>query len=149
VQWKDDPMTELTLAKANMIIASAFTKATELKLKPLGIAILDSGGHMIAFQRQDGASFLRPQMASGKAFGALALGMGSRKLDAFARERPHLMAGVADVSGGKIVPVPGGVLIRAKSGAILGAAGVSGDTSDNDEAVAIAGIEAAGFTAEG
>ena len=108
-------MTELSLAKANEIIDAALAKAADLKLKPLGVAVLDSGGHLVAFQRQDGASFLRPQMASGKAFGALALGMGSRKLDAFARERPHLMAGVADVSGGRIVPVPGGVLVRDSS----------------------------------
>lgn len=142
-------MTELSLAKAKIIVDTAIDKAAELNLKPLGIAVLDAGGHLVAFQRQDGASFLRPQMASGKAFGALALGMGSRKLDAFARDRPHLMAGVLDVSGGRIVPVPGGVLIRDGAGAILGAVGISGDTSDNDEAAAIAGIEAAGFLAEG
>jgi uncharacterized protein GlcG (DUF336 family) len=142
-------MTELSLAKANKIIDVALATAVDLKLKPLGVAVLDSGGHLVAFQRQDGASFLRPEMASGKAFGALALGMGSRKLDAFARERPHLMAGVADVSGGRIVPVPGGVLVRDSAGSILGAVGISGDTSDNDEAAAIAGIEAAGFVAEG
>jgi len=141
-------MTALSLAKAKIIVDTAIDKAVELNLKPLGIAVLDAGGHLVAFQRQDGASFLRPQMASGKAFGALALGMGSRKLDAFARDRPHLMAGVSDVSGGRIVPVPGGVLIRDGAGAILGAVGISGDTSDNDEAAAIAGIEAAGFSAE-
>ena len=142
-------MTELSLAKANAIITSAFSKAAELELKPLGVAVLDSGGHLVAFQRQDGASFLRPEMASGKAFGALALGMGSRRLDAFARDRPHLMAGVQDVSGGRIVPVPGGVLIRDGAGGVIGAVGISGDTSDNDEAAAVAGIEAAGFSAEG
>ncbi|MCX7303961.1 MAG: heme-binding protein [Hyphomicrobiales bacterium] len=142
-------MTDLTLAKANTIIATAFSKAAELKLKPLGVAVLDAGGHLVALQRQDGASFLRPQMASGKAYGALALGMGSRRLETFAKDRPHLMSGVGDVSGGRIVPVPGGVLIRAASGALLGAVGISGDTSDNDEAAAIAGIEAAGFKAEG
>jgi uncharacterized protein GlcG (DUF336 family) len=142
-------MTELTLAKANAIIETALSKGAELKLKPLGVAVLDAGGHLVAFQRQDGASFLRPQMASGKAYGALALGMGSRRLETFAKERPHLMAGVGDVSGGKIIPVPGGVLIRDKSGAVIGAVGISGDTSDNDEAAAIAGIEAAGFKAEG
>ncbi len=142
-------MTVLTLAKANEIITVALAKAAELKLKPLGVAVLDAGGHMVAFQRQDGASFLRPEMASGKAYGALALGMGSRKLDAFARERPHLMSGVSDVSGGRIVPVPGGVLIRDSDGAMVGAVGISGDTSDNDEAAAVAGIEAAGFVAEG
>ncbi len=142
-------MTDLSLAKANLIIQTAIQKAAELKLKPLGIAVLDAGGHLVAFQRQDGASFLRAQMASGKAFGALALGMGSRKIDAMARDRPHLMSGVSDVSGGRIVPVPGGVLIRDEAGPILGAVGISGDTSDNDEAAAIAGIEAAGFSAEG
>ena len=133
-------MTELSLAKANAIITSALSKAAELELKPLGVAVLDSGGHLVAFQRQDGASFLRPEMASGKAFGALALGMGSRRLDAFARDRPHLMAGVQDVSGGRIVPVPGG------GG---GAVGSAGETSDKDEGAAGAGIEAAGFSAEG
>ena len=142
-------MTDLSLAKANAIIVSALEKAAELELQPLGIAVLDAGGHLVAFQRQDGASFLRPEMASGKAFGALALGMGSRRLDAFARDRPHLMAGVQDVSGGRIVAVPCGVLIRDGGGAILGAVGISGDTSDNDEAAAVAGPEAAGFSAEG
>jgi uncharacterized protein GlcG (DUF336 family) len=142
-------MTDLSLAKANAIIASALAKAAELKLKPLGVAVLDAGGHLVAFQRQDGASFLRPEISSGKAYGALAVGSGSRALGKTATERLHFFQGLSAVSGGKIVPVPGGVLIRAKSGSILGAVGISGDTSDNDEAVAIAGIEAAGFTAEG
>ena len=142
-------MTALSLAKANTIIDAALATAADLKLKPLGVAVLDAGGHLIAFQRQDGASFLRPEMASGKAYGALALGLGSRTLDAFARDRPHLMAGVSAVSGGRIVPVPGGVLIRDSSGSMIGAVGISGDTSDNDEAAAIAGIQAAGFVAEG
>jgi uncharacterized protein GlcG (DUF336 family) len=142
-------MPKLTLDKANEIIGAALAKAGELSLKPLGVAVLDAGGHLVAFQRQDGASLLRHQMASGKAFGALAIGMGSRTLDAFARERPHLMAGVSDVSGGRIVPVPGGVLIKDTNRDIIGAVGISGDTSDNDEAAAIAGIEAAGFAADG
>jgi len=142
-------MTELTLAAANAIIVGAFAKAAELKLRPLGVSVLDAGGHLVAFQRQDGASFLRPQMSAGKAFGALSIGMGSRRLEAFAKERPHLVSGISDVSGGRIVPVAGGVLIRDGSGAIVGAVGISGDTSDNDEAAAIAGIEAAGFTADG
>jgi uncharacterized protein GlcG (DUF336 family) len=142
-------MTNLTLAAANEIIASAFAKAGELKLKPLGVSVLDAGGHLVAFQRQDGASFLRPQMSAGKAFGALSIGAGSRRLEAFAKERPHLISGVSDVSGGKIVPVAGGVLILDTEGEIVGAVGISGDTSDNDEAAAIAGIEAAGFKADG
>ncbi|MGV6874849.1 GlcG/HbpS family heme-binding protein [Pseudochelatococcus sp. B33] len=142
-------MTELTLAKANAIIATALSKAAELQLKPLGVVVLDAGGHPVALQRQDGASILRTEIASGKAYGALAVGSGSRALSKAAVDRPHFFQGLSGVSGGRIVPVPGGVLVRAGSGAILGAVGISGDTSDNDEAAAIAGIEAAGFTAEG
>lgn len=142
-------MTGLTLAKANAIIATAFAKAAELKLKPLGIVVLDAGGHPLALQRQDGASMLRTEIASGKAYGALAVGMGSRALGQIAIDRPHFFQGLSGVSGGRIVPVPGGVLVRSASGAILGAVGISGDTSDNDEAAAVAGIETAGFTAEG
>ena len=141
-------MTELTLAKANAIIEAALSKAKELNFKPLCVVVLDAGGHLVASQRQDGASFLRPEIASGKAFGGLAVGSGSRALSKVAVERPHFFQGLSGVSGGKIVPVPGGVLIRAKSGDILGAVGISGDTSDNDEAAAIAGVEAAGFAAE-
>lgn len=142
-------MTELTLAKANAIIETALSKAAELKLKPLGVVVLDAGGHPVALQRQDGTSMLRADVASGKAYGALAVGSGSRALSKTAIERPHFFQGLSGVSGGKIIPVPGGVLIRAKSGTIIGAVGVSGDTSDNDEVVAVAGIEAAGFIAEG
>jgi uncharacterized protein GlcG (DUF336 family) len=141
-------MTALSLAAARTIIDAAFARGTELKLRPLGVSVLDAGGHLVAFQRQDGASFLRPQMSAGKAYGAVAIGMGGRRLEAFAKDRPHLMAGVSDVSGSRILPVVGGVLIRDGSGAVLGAVGISGDSSDNDETAAIAGIEAAGFTAD-
>ncbi|GAA2887150.1 uncharacterized protein GlcG (DUF336 family) [Aminobacter niigataensis] len=140
-------MSELTLAKANAIIAAAFAKAQDAKMKPLSVAVLDAGGHLIAFQKQDGSSMLRFEIASGKAYGALAVGMGSRWLDTIAKERPHFMEGLNAVSGGRIVPVPGGVLIRTASGALLGAVGITGDTSDNDELAAISGIEAAGFDA--
>lgn len=138
-------MSELTLAKANAIIAAAFAKAQVAKMKPLSVAVLDAGGHLIAFQRQDGSSMLRFEIASGKAYGALAVGMGSRWLDTTAKERPHFMEGLNAVSGGRIVPVPGGVLIRTASGTLLGAVGITGDTSDNDELAAISGIEAAGL----
>ncbi|KQZ14809.1 MULTISPECIES: heme-binding protein [unclassified Mesorhizobium] len=141
-------MTALPLDTARTIIDAAFAKGAELKLKPLGVSVLDAGGHLVAFARQDGASFLRPQMSAGKAYGALSIGMGGRRVEAFAKERPHLIAGVSDVSGGKVLPVVGGVLIRDKAGEIVGAVGISGDTSDNDEAAAIAGIEAAGLTAD-
>lgn len=141
-------MTALTLAAAKTIIDAAFAKGVELGLRPLGVSVLDAGGHLVAFQRQDGASFLRPQMSAGKAYGAVAIGMGGRRLEAFAKDRPHLMAGISDVSGSKILSVVGGVLIRNGAGTILGAVGISGDSSENDEAAAIAGIEAAGFTAD-
>ncbi|MDH4986301.1 heme-binding protein [Aminobacter anthyllidis] len=138
-------MSELTLVKATAIIEAALAKGSEAKMKPLTVAVLDAGGHLKAFQKQDGASMLRYEIASGKAYGALAVGMGSRWLDQAARERPHFMEGLNAVSGGKIVPVPGGVLIRDQAGKLLGAVGISGDTSDNDELAAIAGIEAAGL----
>jgi uncharacterized protein GlcG (DUF336 family) len=138
-------MSELTLAKANAIIEAAFAKGSEVKMKPLTVAVLDAGGHLKAFQKQDGASMLRYEIASGKAYGALAVGMGSRWLDQTAKERPHFMEGLNAVSGGRIVPVPGGVLIRDASGKLLGAVGITGDTSDNDELAAISGIEAAGL----
>src|SRR5262249_56385494 len=118
-------MTSLTLAVANNIIAGAIAKAAELKLRPIGVSVLDAGGHLVAFQRQDGASFLRPQMSGGKAFGALSIGMGSRRLEAFAKERPHLVAGISDVSGRGVVPVAGGVLIRGELGEIAGPVGIS------------------------
>ncbi|UWF58623.1 GlcG/HbpS family heme-binding protein [Brucella sp. 2716] len=138
-------MPSLTLERANAIIAGAFAKAEELKLKPLAVSVLDAGGHVKAFQRQDGASMLRFEIGSGKAYGALAVGTGSRWLNNQAKDRPHFLEGLSGVSGGRVVPVPGGVLIKDTGGEILGAVGISGDTSDNDEAAAIAGIEAAGF----
>lgn len=142
-------MASLSLSKANRIITVVLKKGAELGLKPLAVAVLDAGGHLRAFQRQDGASMMRYEIASGKAYGAIAVGAGSRWLNAQASERPHFLEGLSNVSGGKIIAVPGGVLIRAKNGEIIGAVGVTGDTSDNDEICAIAGIEAAGFQADG
>lgn len=136
-----------TLTEANSIIAVTFKKATELGLKPLGVAVLDPGGHLIAFQRQDKASILRFEIAFGKAYGALAVGVGSRDVAKMAVERPHLILGLSGVSGGKVVPVPGGVLI-IRNGDTIGAVGVTGDTSDNDETCAVAGIESVGFVAQ-
>lgn len=142
-------MTDLTLAKALKIITAALAKGKELGLKPLAVVVLDAGGHVKAVQRQDGASMMRFEIASGKAYGALALGVGSRWLNAQAETRPHFLEGLSAVSGGKIVAIPGGVLIRDRKGAIIGAVGITGDTSDNDEIAAIAGVEAAGFTPDG
>lgn len=141
-------MPLLTLENANSIIAAAFAKAAELQLKPIAVSVFDAGGHLKAFQKQDGTSILRFEIASGKAFGALAVGSGSRWLHNQAKERPHFLEGLSNVSGGRIVPVPGGVLIKDSSNEIIGAVGISGDTSDNDEIAAIAGIETAGFAAD-
>lgn len=135
----------IKLAKANTIIRTALKKGGELNLKPLTVAVLDAGGHLIALQRSDGASIMRPQMASGKAFGALAMGMGSASLEKAVKERPHFAEGLHSVAPQGIVPVAGGVLVRNKRGEIIGAVGITGDTSDNDQTCAMAGIEAAGF----
>ncbi|GLR54842.1 heme-binding protein [Shinella yambaruensis] len=141
-------MAELTLAAANTIIAAALEAGAKAGFKPLTVAVLDAGGHLKAFQKQDGASMLRYEIAFGKAYGSLAVGMGSRWLDKNAKERPHFIEGLTAVSGGRIVAVPGGVLIRDAAGTLLGAVGVTGDTSDNDEICAVAGIEAAGLVAQ-
>lgn len=141
-------MTKISMEQAQTMIEAAFTKAAELGLKPLGVSVLDAGGHSRAYLAQDGTSMLRPQISAGKAYGALAVGAGSRWLNAQAAERPHFLEGLNGVAGGKIVPVPGGVLVRDPSGDIIGAVGISGDSSDNDEICAVAGIEAAGFTAD-
>eukprot|EP00019_Armaparvus_languidus_P004989 CAMPEP_0168591166 /NCGR_PEP_ID=MMETSP0420-20121227/6979_1 /TAXON_ID=498008 /ORGANISM="Pessonella sp." /LENGTH=141 /DNA_ID=CAMNT_0008626919 /DNA_START=29 /DNA_END=454 /DNA_ORIENTATION=+ len=138
----------ITLKQANEIIEGAFKKGKELGLKPLSVVILDAGGHLKAFQKQDGSSMLRFEIASGKAYGALSCGVGSRWLNEQAKTRPHFLEGLSNVSGGKIVAVPGGVLVK-KDGVIIGAVGITGDTSDNDEKAAIAGIESVGYTADG
>ena len=140
-------MTGIALAQANHMIEAALKAGEKAGMKPLSVVVLDAGGHVKAFQRQDGASFLRFEIASGKAFGALAVGNGSRWLNAQAADRPHFLEGLSGVSGGRIVPVPGGVLVKTADGEIIGAVGITGDTTDNDESAAVAGIEAAGFTA--
>ena len=140
-------MADLTLAQAHTIIEAALAKGEALGLKPLTVAVLDSGGHLKALARQDNSSIMRPQIAQGKAYGALAVGVGSRWLDANAKDRPHFIQALNGASDGKIVPVPGGVLALDDAGLILGAVGITGDTSDNDEACALAGIAAAGLAA--
>lgn len=140
-------MTTIILAQARAIIAVGFERGSELLLKPLSIVVLDAGGHVKAFERQDGASNLRFEIAHGKAYGALGLGIGSRALMARAEDQPWFVAAVNGVFGGALVPVPGGVLVRTSDGELIGVVGVSGDASDNDELVAVAGIEAAGFDA--
>ena len=138
----------LTLDTARTILDAAFAKAADLKLKPIAVAVLDAGGHLKAFAAQDGTSILRPQIAHGKAYGALCVGSGSRALLTRAEQQPFFVGAINTLAGGALVPVPGGVLIRDADGTLLGAVGITGDTSDNDEAAAIAGIEAAGLVAQ-
>jgi uncharacterized protein GlcG (DUF336 family) len=139
-------MAELTLDIARKILDAALAKAAEKKLKPLVIAILDARGCVKLTAAQDGTSLLRFEVAHGKAYGALAMGMGSRALYQRAQEQAYFIDAVSTLAQGRLVPVPGGVLIQ-DGGTLLGAVGVSGDTSDNDEACAIAGIEAASLKA--
>ncbi|MDA7949074.1 MAG: heme-binding protein [Hyphomicrobiaceae bacterium] len=141
-------MTKITLAQARMIIASAFEEAARHHLKPLAIVVLDDGGHATAFERQDGASAMRFKIAHGKAYGAVAMGLGSRALFERAQVQPYFISAMNSLADGALVPVPGGVLVRDGDGNLLGAVGVTGDNSDNDEKCAIAGIEAAGLVAD-
>lgn len=138
----------LTLAQAQTILAAALAHADDHGLKPLAIALLDARGVQKAFAAQDGTSLKRAEIALGKAHGAVALGLGSRAIHKMALERPYFIEAATHAVGGSLVPVPGGVLIRDAAGALLGAVGISGDTSDNDEAAALAGIAAAGLLAE-
>lgn len=137
----------LSLAQANAIIAAAFDKGAALGLKPLGVAVLDAGGHLLAFQRQDGTTALRPQIAIGKASGALGLGTSSRKIADMAAERPSFVAALHGVATGGVIPAPGGLRIAGADGAVIGVVGVTGDTSDNDEACALHGVAASGLKA--
>ena len=141
-------MSDLTLEKAQTIIAAALAHAREQRFSPLAVVVLDSRGALKAFGAEDGTSLRRPEIAHGKAHGALSLGTGSRALAKAATERPHFVAAVTHAVGGSLIPVPGGVLVRDDAGSLLGAVGVTGDTSDNDEAAALAGIKAAGLSAD-
>lgn len=138
----------LDLDTARAIIAGTRSHAVGSGFKPLTVVILDSGGHVVAVEREDGSSMKRFEIGFGKAHGALSLGMGSRSLMGRAEQQPFFMAAVTSAVGGALVPVPGGVLVRDADGVLLGAVGVTGDTSDNDEAAAVAGIEAAGLVAQ-
>ena len=136
----------VTLAQATLIVDQALKKGRELKLAPLTVAVLDAGGHLVAFKREDRSGIMRYDIANGKAWGALGMGFGSRELADRAGKNPLFFGVLATVSQGRLVPVPGGVLIQSGT-TLLGAVGISGDTSDNDEACAVAGIEAAGLKA--
>lgn len=137
----------LNLAAANLIIEAALAHGSILGLKPLSVAVLDAGGHLIAFARQDRSSNLRPQIAMGKASGALDLGVSSRKIADMAAERPSFIGAAAGIAHAGLIPAAGGVLVHDAAGAVIGAVGVTGDTSDNDEACALHGIAASGLIA--
>jgi uncharacterized protein GlcG (DUF336 family) len=140
-------MAELTLEIARKILDAALAKGVEKKFKPLVVTVLDARGATKITAAQDGTSLMRAEIAHGKAYGALAMGMGSRALFQRSQEQPSFIAAMNGLARGALVPVPGGVLIQ-DGGTLLGAVGISGDTSDNDEICAIAGIEAAGLKAK-
>jgi uncharacterized protein GlcG (DUF336 family) len=135
----------LDLATAKAITAGALAHGASASLKPLTVVVLDAGAHVICVERQDGASNRRFDIALGKANGALALGMGSRALMVRAEQQPYFITAAGQAIGGALIPVPGGVLVKAGGGAVIGAVGISGDSSDNDEAAAVAGCDAAGL----
>ena len=139
-------MAELTLDVARKILDATLAKAVEKKLNPLVVTVLDARGAVKVTAAQDGTSLMRAEIAHGKAYGALAMGMGSRALFQRAKEQAYFISAANALAGGRLVPVPGGVLVMEGTN-LLGAVGVSGDTSDNDEICAIAGIEAAGLKA--
>lgn len=138
----------LTLETAQSIISDALAAGKERGFKPLTVVVLDAGGHVIAAARQDGASNNRFEIAQGKAYGALALGMGSRAIMERAEQQAYFIAATTAALGGRLIPVPGGVLVREQDGTLLGAVGITGDSSDNDETAAMTAIEAAGLTAQ-
>ena len=137
----------LTLELARTIVSTARAHGREQGLKPLTVVVLDAGGHLVAMEREDGSGYGRPQIAQGKAAGALAMGTSSRVLGDMAAERPQFMAALSAAWDGKLIPAAGGVLVRDEAGQVIGAVGVSGDLSDKDEEAALAGIAAAGLAA--
>lgn len=141
-------MLVLRLAQAVAIVERALAEGRERRLAPLGVAVLDAGGHLVAFHREDGAGFARFDIAFGKAWGSLGMGFGTRELTERAAKSPSFYGALATATEGRMVPSPGGVLIVDAGGDVVGAVGISGDTGDNDEACAIVAIEAAGFAAK-
>ena len=138
-------MTQLTLAQANQIIAAALAKSNESGYKPMGIAVLDDAGNLKAFAREDGASMFRFDVAQAKAWGAVGMGASSRVLMQRAKDNPNFFVSLAATSNGKFLPQTGAVLIKDATGAVLGAVGASGGTGDEDEAICMAGVAAAGL----
>jgi uncharacterized protein GlcG (DUF336 family) len=138
----------ITFEQAQTIVTAALAHGIEQGFKPLTVAVLDPGGALVALGRQDGSGFLRPDLAVAKASGVLALGMTNRAIAARAADSPEFFTSVATLAGGKILSVPGGVFVRDSDGGLLGAVGVTGDASLNDEAAALAGIAAAALVGQ-
>ena len=138
----------VTLAQASTIVDAVLKKARELKQMPQTVVVLDTGGHVVAGKREDGSGIIRFEVAVGKAYGALGMGWGSRTMMERAAQNPNFLTAIVAASEGRLVPNPGGVLIRDSGGNVIGAIGISGDTGDNDEIIAVAGIEAAGLKAD-
>ena len=142
-------MAEISSNRARTIIRKTLAKGKEMGLKPLSVVVLDAGGHVKAFEREDGAAPGRFAIAHGKAYGAVMLGMPGSAQMARAEQQAYFMNAVNGVYGGQVVPVPGGILVHDKRGNVIGAVGVTGDTSDNDLIAGMAGLDAAGLEGAG
>lgn len=138
-------MNEINLDAAQTLIAKTLEKGRAMKLKPLSVIVLDAGGHVKAFAREDGASAGRFAIAQGKAYGTVMLGMAGSAQMARAEQQAYFMDAVNGLFGGQVVPVPGGIAITGDGGRLIGAVGVTGDTSDNDAEAGMAGVTAAGL----
>lgn len=141
-------MAHISLNKARTIIRKTLAKGREMELKPLSVVVLDAGGHVLAFEREDGASPGRFEIARGKAYGTVMLGMTGSQQMARAEAQAYFIEAVNGAFEGKVIPVPGGILVRDKRGAVVGAVGVTGDTSDNDAEAGMAGVAAVGLVGE-
>ncbi|MBO9464971.1 heme-binding protein [Tropicibacter sp. R15_0] len=138
----------ISLEQARGIVRAALAAGNEAEMKPLSVIVLDAGGHVLAFEREDGAAPGRFEIAMGKAYGAVMLGMAGTAQMARAEAQAYFIGAANGAYGGRLIPVPGGILVRDAAGAVIGAVGVTGDTSDNDAIAGKAGIEAVGLTAE-
>lgn len=139
-------MTPLSLAVADRIADATLAEGRARNAQPLTVAVLDTGGHLVVMKREDGSGILRCEIATGKAWGALGMGLPSRTLNERAAGNPNFFTALAAASGGRMIPNPGGVLLRDETGRVAGAVGVSGDTSDMDEECAVAAIRTSAFT---
>ncbi|MDA8586343.1 heme-binding protein [Rhodobacteraceae bacterium] len=139
-------MPEISLSKARSIVRSVIKKGREMEFQPLAVVVLDTGGHVKAFEREDGASPGRFDMARGKAYGAVMTGMPGSVLKARAEEQAYFVTALNGVFGGQCLPVPGGVIVKDSRDRVIGAVGVSGDNSDNDAIAAMAGVEDSGLS---